>query len=64
MFPEDHPADGAMTPGEFVTKWQSSNLKERSTSPEHFIKPCCLLGESTPADAGPAGEWYRFERGA
>ena len=53
-----------MTPGEFIAKWRTSELKERSASQEHFIDLCRLLGEPTPAEADPAGEWYCFERGA
>ncbi len=53
-----------MTPGAFIAKWRSSTLKERSASQEHFIDLCRLLGEPTPAEADPAGEWYCFERGA
>jgi hypothetical protein len=39
-------------------------LKERSASKEHVIDLSHLLGEPTPADADPAGEWYCFEHGA
>ncbi len=53
-----------MTPGEFISKWRASKLKERSASQEHFIDLCRMLDEPTPADADPAGEWYCFERGA
>ena len=53
-----------MTPGEFIAKWRTSELKERSASQEHFIDLCRLLGEPTPAEADPAGERYCFERGA
>ncbi len=53
-----------MTPGEFIAKWRASELKERSASQSHFIDLCRLLGEPTPTDADPAGEWYCFERGA
>ena len=53
-----------MTPGDFIAKWRASELKERSASQEHFIDLCRLLGEPTPAEADPAGEWYCFERGA
>ncbi len=53
-----------MTPGEFIAKWRASGLKERSAAQEHFIDLCRLLGESTPAEADPAGERYCFERGA
>ena len=54
----------AMTPGEFIAKWRASELKERSAAQSHFIDLCRLLGEPTPTDADPAGEWYCFERGA
>ena len=52
-----------MTPGEFIAKWRASELKERSASQEHFIDLCRLLGEPTPAEADPTGDWYCFERG-
>ncbi|MFO1420437.1 MAG: class I SAM-dependent DNA methyltransferase [Candidatus Competibacteraceae bacterium] len=53
-----------MTPREFIRKWQAADLKERSAAQEHFIDLCRLLGEPTPAEADPSGEWYCFERGA
>ena len=53
-----------MTPGEFITKWRASELKERSASQEHFIDLCRLLDEPTPAQADPTGAHYCFERGA
>ena len=53
-----------MTPGEFIAKWQASELKESSAAQEHFIDLCRLLGEPTPAEADPAGDSYCFERGA
>ncbi len=53
-----------MTPGEFIAKWQAAALKESAASQEHFIDLCRLLGEPTPAEADPVGEWYCFERGA
>ena len=31
---------------------------------EHFIDLCRLLGEQTPAEADPTGNYYCFERGA
>ena len=54
----------AMTPGEFITKWRASQLKESAASQEHFIDLCRLLGEPTPAEADPTGDRYCFERGA
>jgi type II restriction/modification system DNA methylase subunit YeeA len=53
-----------MTPAAFIKKWKAANLKERSAAQEHFIDLCRLLGEPTPAEADPNGEWYGFERGA
>lgn len=43
---------------------RASVLKERSAAQSHFIDLCRMLGEPTPTDADPAGEWYCFERGA
>ena len=57
-------AAGAMTPGEFIAKWRAVELNERSASQSHFIDLCRLLGEPTPTDADPTGDWYCFERGA
>ena len=54
----------AMTPGDFIAKWRASELKESAASQEHFIDLCRLLGEPTPAEVDPAGEWYCFEHGA
>ena len=53
-----------MTPNEFIRKWHTSELKERSAAQEHFIDLCRLLGEPTPAEADPKGDYYCFERGA
>ena len=53
-----------MTPGAFIAKWRTSELKESAAAQEHFIDLCRLLGEPTPAEADPAGEWYCFEHGA
>ena len=49
---------------EFIGKWRASELKERSAAQEHFIDLCRLLGEPTPAEDGPSGQRYCFERGA
>jgi hypothetical protein len=45
-----------MTPSEFIKKWKAASLKERSAAQEHFIDPCRLLGEQTPAEADPEGK--------
>ncbi len=54
----------AMTPRDFIRKWQAADLKERSAAQEHFIDLCRLLDEPTPAEADPRGEGYCFEKGA
>ncbi|OGT88111.1 MAG: DNA methyltransferase [Gammaproteobacteria bacterium RIFOXYD12_FULL_61_37] len=53
-----------MTPEAFIAKWQQASLKERSAAQEHFIDLCRMLGEPTPAEADPKGDWYAFEYGA
>ena len=53
-----------MTPDEFIAKWRASALKESASAQSHFDELCRMLGEPTPSDADPAGEWYCFERGA
>lgn len=53
-----------ITPDYFIEKWRPSQLKERSAAQEHFLDLCHLLGEPTPAEIDPKGEFYCFERGA
>ena len=53
-----------MTPGDFIAKWRASALKESASAQSHFDELCRMLGEPTPSDADPAGEWYCFGRGA
>ena len=48
----------------FIRKWRTVELKERSAAQEHFIDLCRVLGEPTPAEADPSGDFYCFERGA
>ena len=52
------------TPRAFIAKWRASELTERAAAQSHFNDLCRLLGEPTPTDADPTGEWYCFERGA
>jgi hypothetical protein len=52
-----------MTPEQFIAKWQAADLKERAAAQSHFNDLCELLGNPTPTDADPKGEWYCFERG-
>ncbi len=53
-----------LTPQSFATKWQDSELKERSGSQEHFIDLCRMLGHGTPAQLDPKGDFFTFEKGA
>ena len=53
-----------MTPHEFATKWLGSSATERAAAQEHFIDLCRMLGEMTPNEADPDGDWYAFEKGA
>jgi len=53
-----------MTPEAFIKKWQDAKTKESSAAQEHFIDLCRLLGEPTPNEADPNGDWYCFEKGA
>ena len=52
-----------MTPSAFIAKWQSNARPEHSSSQEHFIDLCALLGEPTP-NSDPTGGDYAFEKGA
>ncbi len=53
-----------MNPQEFLAKWRSVDLKERSASQSHFNDLCRLLGIEDPIEADPKGEWFTFEKGA
>lgn len=52
-----------MTPEEFIAKWSETTTKERASAQSHFNDLCRLLGEKTPHEADPTGEWYAFEKG-
>ncbi len=53
-----------MQPHEFISKWRTVELKERSASQSHFNDLCAVLGHLTPIEADPTGEWFTFEKGA
>jgi len=57
-------AAAAFTVNDFIRKWRAVELKERSAAQEHFLDLCRLLGEPSPAEADPTGNFYCFERGA
>lgn len=52
-----------MTPEAFVSKWSETTTKERAAAQEHFIDLCRVVGDKTPNEADPKGEWYAFEKG-
>src|SRR5437764_13904133 len=54
----------ATTLPEVVRKWSDSTQMERAAAQEHFIDLCRLLGQPTPNEADPAGDFYAFEKGA
>jgi type II restriction/modification system DNA methylase subunit YeeA len=58
------PGKVRVTPSEFVAKWRVVELRERQSSQTHFNDLCLMLGEPTPIEADPKGEWFCFERGA
>ena len=51
-----------MTPDQFAEKWGHVQLRERAGSQEHFLDICRLIGERTPAEADPSGEFFTFEK--
>ncbi len=52
-----------LTPEAFAARWAKSTLSERASAQAHFIDLCRMLGEPTPTEADPTGEFYAFERG-
>jgi hypothetical protein len=52
-----------LTIPEFVTKWQSCKLSERSAAQSHFIDLCTVLDQQTPADVDSEGTTFTFEKG-
>ncbi len=53
-----------MDAAEFARKWITSRRTERAASQEHFVDLCRMLGEQTPNEADPSGDFYAFEKGA
>ena len=52
------------TPAEFAAKWTGNTRTEKAAAQEHFIDLCRMLGQPTPNEADPTGDWYAFEKGA
>src|SRR4051812_28641191 len=53
-----------ITPQQFVNQWRAVEQKERSIAQSHFNSLCQLIGQQTPLEADPKGEWFAFEMGA
>lgn len=53
-----------LTPAEFAHKWRDISTGERASAQAHFMDLCRMLGEPTPHEADPIGEWFAFEKGA
>jgi hypothetical protein len=53
-----------LPPQEFVGSWRGVTLKDGSASQSHFIDLCRLVGQPTPTEADPTGDFYTFERAA
>ena len=51
-------------PQEFVAKWRTTTLSERSAYQQHFLDLCRLIGHPTPADLDASGASFTFEAGA
>jgi hypothetical protein len=52
-----------MTPQEFVTRWRTITLKEKSATQSRFIDLCHLIGYPTPVEDDPTGKRFTFEAG-
>lgn len=48
---------------DFIKRWQSATLTERSASQSHFIQLCQVLGQPSPTEVDQAGTDYTFEKG-
>jgi len=53
-----------LNPSEFAAKWRGVTTGERASAQSHFIDLCRMLGQPTPHEADPTGDWYAFEKGA
>jgi len=55
-------SENRLTPQDFADRWERSNLTERASAQPHFIDLCRMLGQRTPTEADPDGDFYAFER--
>ena len=52
-----------LTLPDFIQRWESATLSERSAAQQHFTNLCDVLGQPTPAAADQTGAFYTFEKG-
>jgi type II restriction/modification system DNA methylase subunit YeeA len=52
-----------LTIPEFVNKWRTTKLSERSAAQSHFIDLCTALDQQAPVDMDSEGNTYTFEKG-
>jgi len=51
-----------LSPRDFVTKWRYVTINESASAQSHFNDLCAVLGQPTPLDLDPHGQFYRFEK--
>ncbi|HSH82714.1 MAG TPA: DNA methyltransferase [Herpetosiphonaceae bacterium] len=51
-----------LSPQAFVAKWRHVTTNERASAQSHFNDLCAVLGQPTPLDLDPHGQFYRFEK--
>ncbi|MEX1119361.1 MAG: hypothetical protein WEB60_11270 [Terrimicrobiaceae bacterium] len=47
-----------MTAAEFAAQWGRAPLSERSSSQQHFLDLCGLVGHPKPAEIDPTGDFF------
>jgi type II restriction/modification system DNA methylase subunit YeeA len=52
----------ALTPQEFVARWERVTLSELASYQQHFLDLCEMLGEPRPAESDASGSSYTFEK--
>lgn len=52
----------SLSTSQFVERWRTASLSERSGAQSHFIDICEMLGRAHPAAADATGEAFTFEK--
>ena len=53
----------SLTPEAFAKRWAGSKPSERSSYQQHFLGLCDVRDAPKPAEMGPHGGFYTFEKG-